>query len=99
MASELGYPLGKINYNRNLYHAGPDAIFNELYTLSNNINSVMIFGHNPGFTYFVNEFLIPTIDNLPTSGIVCLTFDTHKWQEIDTSGFHVNFVVIPKMLK
>lgn len=99
VAAELGYPEEKIKYSKNLYHAGEETIFNELYGLPDNIHSVMIFGHNPGLTYFANHFLDPTIDNLPTSGVVSVTFDTGKWEEIDTAGFHVNFVVFPKMLK
>ena len=99
LAKELGYPEEKIKYSTNLYHAGEEAIFSELYALPDEVNSVMIFGHNPGFTYFVNKFLDPTIDNLPTSGTVSVTFNTGRWDEIDTAGFHVNFVVFPKMLK
>ncbi len=99
MAEELGFPKEKILFTRNLYHAGPDTIFNELYALPDEISSVMIFGHNPGFTYFVNEYLDPSLDNLPTSGLVGITFNADKWQEIDASEFHVNFVVIPKLLK
>jgi phosphohistidine phosphatase len=99
LAKELGYPEEKIKYTANLYHAGEDAIFNELYALPDDIHSVMIFGHNPGFTYFVNLFLNPTIDNLPTSGTVSVSFSTNKWNEINTAKFHVNFVVFPKMLK
>jgi phosphohistidine phosphatase len=99
LASELGYPEGKIKYTKNLYHAGEDDIFNELYSLPDNIHSVMIFGHNPGFTYFVNLFLNPTIDNLPTSGTVSISFSTEKWHKINSAKFHVNFVVFPKMLK
>jgi len=99
MAEELGYPKEKIQYTKKLYHAGADTILNELYALPDDINSVMIFGHNPGFTYFVNEFLDPSLDNLPTSGLVSVSFKADKWQEIDASDFHVNFVVIPKMLK
>ena len=99
LAKELGYPKEKIKYTANLYHAGEDAIFNELYALPDDIHSVMIFGHNPGFTYFVNLFLNPTIDNLPTSGTVSISFSTNKWNEINTAKFHVNFVVFPKMLK
>ena len=59
----------------------------------------MIIGHNPGFTYFANQYLRPTIDNLPTSGIVCIEFGTDKWEDIDQCKFHLNFVIFPKMLK
>ncbi len=95
----INYPSEKISITNNLYHAGSETIFNELYGLSNQVNSVMIFGHNPGMTYFVNKFLNPTIENLPTSGIVSVSFETNKWEKINEAKFHVNFVMFPKMLK
>jgi phosphohistidine phosphatase len=99
VAESFSYPAEKIELSKALYHADSDEIFNVLYSISNEINSVMIFGHNPGFTYFVNQFLRPTIENLPTSGVVCIDFIADKWETINQSEFHVNFVVFPKMLK
>lgn len=99
IAKEFNYPIDKIALNEALYHADSEDVFDELYGISNKINSLMIFGHNPGLTYFVNQFLRPAIDNLPTSGVVNIEFITDKWEEINQAKFHVNFVVFPKMLK
>lgn len=99
IAEGIGYPVDNIKAVRNLYHGSANAIFTELYGLAEEVNSVMIFGHNPAFTYFVNDFLDPTIENLPTTGTVSISFETDKWEEIDNAGFKVNFMVTPKMLK
>ncbi|MCB2206676.1 MAG: histidine phosphatase family protein [Bacteroidetes bacterium] len=99
VAKELDYPEDRIVTSKALYHADSEEIFDEIYGISNNINNLMIFGHNPGLTYFVNLFLRPTIENLPTSGVVSIEFITDKWEEISEAKFHVNFVVFPKMLK
>ena len=99
IAEAFHYPLDKIITSGALYHADTDEVFDKLYSISNDIQSVMIFGHNPGLTYFVNQFLRPTIENLPTSGVVSIEFITDKWEEISQAKFHVNFVMFPKMLK
>jgi phosphohistidine phosphatase len=99
IADAIGYPKEKIKKESNLYHASPDGIYSELFGLPDDLDSVMIFGHNPSFTYFVNYFLSPTIENLPTSGTVSINFDCDKWNQISDSKFHVNFVVFPRMLK
>jgi len=99
IAEKLNYPESKIVTNENLYHGSANDIFSELYGLPDDIKAVMVFGHNPSFTYFVNHYLSPTIENLPTSGTVGISFETDKWEEIDSSKFHVNFMVTPKMLK
>lgn len=99
IAKELDYPIEEIEVEENLYHASSDEVFSELFILPNSINSVMIFGHNPTFTYFVNEFVNPKMDNLPTSGVVSISFDTDEWEKIAMVDYKVNFVVTPKLLK
>lgn len=99
IADGLGYPQPKIIFDEKMYHASPDTIMDELYALNDGINSVMIFGHNPALTYFVNQFLEPTIANLPTSGVVAIEFDTDKWVEIAAAKYRNWFTVFPKMLK
>ena len=99
IASKLGYRDDKIEIRKTLYHAIDDDIFDELFSIDNQANCVMIFGHNPGFTYFANHFVRPMIENLPTSGVVSIDFLTDSWESIPNSKFNVNFVITPKMLK
>lgn len=99
IASEIGYDSDKIICNKGLYLADEDEIYDELFAIDNDIDSVMVFGHNPGFTYLANYFVNPQIENLPTSGVVCVDFNTDKWERIPKSQFKVQFVVTPKMIE
>jgi phosphohistidine phosphatase len=99
IARELEYPEEKIEVSDSLYHGSANSIFNQLFGLPDGVGSVMIFGHNPSFTYFANQFLDPTIENLPTSGTVSISFDTDRWTDITSSKYRVDFMVTPKMLK
>jgi phosphohistidine phosphatase len=99
IANALNYPVEDIEIEENLYHASAETVFSELFVLPNSVNSVMIFGHNPTFTYFVNGFLNPKMDNLPTSGVVSISFETDEWEKIAMVDYKVNFVVTPKLLK
>lgn len=99
VAKGLGYPLAQVVIDEKMYHASQDSILMGLYTLDDNINSVMIFGHNPTLTYFVNQFLDPPIINLPTSGVVAIEFATEKWVEIGSAKYRNRFTVFPKMLR
>jgi phosphohistidine phosphatase len=99
VADGLGYPQSKVIFEEKMYHASPNSIMDELYTLEDGINSVMIFGHNPTLTYFVNQFLDPPIVNLPTSGLVAIEFDTGKWVDISAAKYRNRFTVFPKMLR
>ena len=65
-----------------LYLSGVDDILSVIYGIDDRINSLMIFGHNPGFTDISNYLSTMNIDNVPTTGIVHLVFDTKKWTTI-----------------
>ena len=58
----------------------------------------MLVAHNPTLTDFVNDFVSPQIDNLPTTGMVCIEFKTKKWESIVDARFKVKFVIYPRML-
>jgi len=98
IAKGIGYNSDLIVKSKALYHADVDGIYSELFSLDNSINSVMIVAHNPTLTDFVNKFVIPFIDNLPTTGAVSISFDTDSWVDLVNAKFKVNFVVFPRML-
>jgi len=99
IANSLQYPKDKIVISEDIYFGSPDSFFDVLYGQENGVDSLMMVGHNPGFTYFANYFLEQKIDNLPTSGIVGITFDTNSWENIANSGRRVKFVISPKSVR
>jgi phosphohistidine phosphatase len=89
----------KIRIHQHIYHSDADGLFNEFYDLDNEIKSVMIVGHNPSITGFANHFLKSKIDWLPTSGLVCISIKTDKWEEISIAEHKTKYVLIPKDLE
>ncbi len=57
-------------------------------------NVITIFGHNNAFTDFINTFGNQPIDNLPTSGIAIISFETNSWKKI--SKGNTLKIIIPK---
>ncbi len=99
VADGIGYDQSSIIYKKSIYHAFKDDIYDELYGINNEVESVLLVGHNPTLTDFVNDYVTPNIDNLPTSGTVCLEFKTNKWEDIIEAKPKVKFVIYLKMLK
>ena len=99
IAEGIQYPLSDIQVSKDLYFGYADGLFDVFYEVSDDVDSVMIVGHNPTFTYFANNFLDKKIDNLPTSAVVCIAFDTKHWSEIQHSERKVKFVISPRLLK
>ena len=78
----LEFPAENININQDLYLAEVDGIMSVVNGTDNSKDSLMIFGHNPGFTELVNYLSNLNLDNLPTSGIAILQFKTDNWAAI-----------------
>ena len=58
------------------------------------VQSVAIFGHNPSWTAYANEFLSSPLDNLPTAGVVVVTLESDKWNRIgrhQVKAIHVDY--------
>jgi phosphohistidine phosphatase len=98
LAHALKYPKENIKIDSHVYYADGDSLLNQFYDLPSRFNSVMIVGHNPSLTDFVNLFLSKPIENLPTSGVVSFSFDTDKWEEVPVASRKTNFVLFPKEL-
>jgi phosphohistidine phosphatase len=65
--------------------------------LDNSLQTVMIFGHNNAFTNVANYLGSKTIDNVPTTGLVQLAFDTDSWAAL--AGGTTVRLIFPKQLK
>jgi phosphohistidine phosphatase len=80
------FPFTEIQITNVLYESSADKIVDMIRKLNNEVNSVMIFGHNPDFTDLVNNFIKSPVDNIPTSGVVTLKFSVPDWKGIDRSN-------------
>lgn len=81
-AQELQYSMGAIRIEASLYNGGLDDIYQALAKVDPQIESVFLFGHNPTITNFVNQSIDHIIDNVPTTGVACLSFDRDQWKDL-----------------
>lgn len=82
IAKELGYALSAIHEEPDLYHAGTYTIREIISKTDNNVNTLMIFGHNPGFTDLIVRLSDLNLYNLPTCAACGVAFDFESWEEI-----------------
>jgi phosphohistidine phosphatase len=92
----VGFPLEKICITKKLYETDEYQLEEFVKGFSDDLNTVMIVGHNPTSTDFVNLFLNETIYNIPTSGLVGLSFSSTKWMKIGKSSLLSSFFHFPK---
>ena len=84
IAEKIRYPVDNIVVSKNIY----DATTNDLVKLINKIDdkyeSVMLFGHNPGFTVLANLFADKYIDNMPTCAVAVIELNVELWKEVES---------------
>jgi phosphohistidine phosphatase len=62
-----------------LYHASVATILSVIHRQSDEVDCLMVFGHNPSFTDCANQLTNLDIANIPTCGVVGIRFDVDKW--------------------
>lgn len=96
----LAFDKNKIKTERKLYHASEETILSIVQGIKSSFDTVLIFGHNPGLTDFVNEILNEEsgifIDNIPTCGVVALTFNVDNWSNVEWKKGKMIFYDYPK---
>ncbi|GAA4324608.1 phosphohistidine phosphatase SixA [Pontixanthobacter gangjinensis] len=65
-----------------LYTFNQNELLNSIRSYSGDRDQLIVFGHNPAMTILVNSLGDKKIDNLPTTGLCVIDFDTDSWQEI-----------------
>lgn len=93
---KLKVPYHKFSLAERLYVFSGDALLDFIADLPDTEDKVMIFGHNHAFTEVANELGDRGIDNVPTTGLVHISFDIKGWHEV-RKGKTERFL-IPKAL-
>ena len=86
----------RIYYGENLYHASSNYLIEFISSLKNSFSTVIIVGHNPGFTYISNYFLGNMFYNMPTCGIVIIDFKLNDWKNIGQKNGKLFYKMFPK---
>ncbi len=95
-----GMSKNDIKQDTSLYHCDENQIEEHVALLPNRIKHVLLFAHNPGITYFANNYSKINIDNVPTTGIVTFTCSTQQetWESFVDNMMLTEFIY-PKMFK
>lgn len=73
---------GSLELNKNIYDFSGEQLIKTIKETPDNIDVLMVFGHNYALTSFVNTFGDMPIENVPTSGLVVIEFHVNSWKFI-----------------
>jgi phosphohistidine phosphatase len=97
-ADAFGIPKNLIDLRREIYDAFVEDILQLVQSLDNNLNTICLFGHNPSFTQFANQFTNDYLHNISTCGIVKIEADVASWTDFDEKRGNIVDKWFPKQL-
>ena len=96
IANEIGYPREFLQRDNALYLASVNGILDVIASQEVGFNSLMLVGHNPGFTDLAN-YLVPGLtNNVPTAGVISVELDTDEWTLYDKPDTELLLYDFPK---
>lgn len=84
-----------ITYQKSIYESSEMNIMMILNAIDEQVDSCMLVGHNPALTGVINALSSFSLDNLPTAGIVAITFES-TWADIKPMSGEFLFFEYPK---
>jgi len=95
-ANAFQIPAADIKREPRIYEAFSGTLINLVRETRPDWDTVLFFGHNPGFTAVANEFSSSYIDNVPTCGIVEIHLDADDWAQFGKAETKVLNFYYPK---
>jgi phosphohistidine phosphatase len=82
-ASALGFSEGDIEVVDAVYEASVAKLMDVINGFNNDWKVVLIFGHNPGFSYLL-QYLCGQMLHMPTNGVATLEVEADSWEYFGT---------------
>ncbi len=95
----MGYQ-GEFQIHEEIYEHGAGTVASLLQDLSDDYETVMVFGHNPTTEELISYFLqMRGRVTVPTAGMACIEFPGNYWRELSPLYTHLRWFLIPKLIK
>lgn len=82
LSDNMAINAAKIIESKDLYLAEPSSMIKLINESKNEINSLMLVGHNPGMTQLINYLTGENLYNLPTCALSGIQFDVDDWKAL-----------------
>ena len=95
-AREMKLSTGQVHLEAKIYEATPSRLLEIVREFSDEWGCVLVFGHNPTLTSFINLFASEYMANLPTCGVAHLVSTADKWSELGNANTQLKELFFPR---
>ena len=84
-------------FDDHMYHCGAGYLLEQVRNQDDKYETIMLFGHNPGFNDFADLLLDHNpVYNIPTAGIYKIRFHVNRWKKIKEGNGEIVFFDYPR---
>ena len=91
----IGYPEQRFVISSSLYTFDDDALFRFIEELDDQLDSVVIVGHNPAMTLLLNDLTQASINNLPPCAAAQIELAINDWIDIQPGCGKLRHLELP----
>jgi phosphohistidine phosphatase len=95
IADQLGYDISKIISDEDLYEASVRILLNKIHEINNYWSEVVVVGHNPVLSYFVEYLTGHHFDGMAAGSLVKISSAVKDWTEIAQENSSFEYYVSP----
>ena len=88
----------EINFDERIYEASPARLLEVVAEQNDNVDSILLVGHNPGLEGLV-RFLTGETHQLTTANLAVVDLQSNKWNELSSSSGNLRILIRPKDLQ
>ncbi len=96
IAQEIGFPEKEILHERKIYEASHQQLLKLVNDFDDDKGLIAVFGHNNGVTDLAVYLTDADIYNIPTCGMVLISFPFDHWEMVSKNTGEVLFYDYPK---
>lgn len=86
-----------IKYDNMIYEASTSMLLNLIKITNDEIDKLMLVGHNPGMTSLANYLSDKRIENIPTCGLLGMKLNINNWKDLSEKSASFLFFEYPKL--
>ncbi len=94
---QVGFDFDLVQWEEDAYEASARILLQLVNTISDDVDTVWMFGHNPGFSYLAEYLTGAEVGNIPTCGAYAIEFDVTSWSLISQNSGSKKFYIYPKL--
>ncbi len=98
ISQKTDFPLKNIIEDEKIYAASYSTLLSIIQQIEDGYESVLLIGHNPAITQLAVFLTNHLIENIPTCGVVSVTFETTAWKKVSEGTGTMKFFNYPKNL-